>query len=82
VPSARVLAQMKRHGDSFREFALERSRMHRQAILAMDFAQAEATRFARLAAESIAEQQRIEAGDTLPFEDYRKQYLAVERLGL
>jgi glutamate--cysteine ligase len=81
-PSARVLAQMKRHADSFREFALERSRIHRQSILAMDFAQAEATRFVRLAAESIAEQQSIEAGDTLPFEEYRKQYLAVERLGL
>ena len=82
VPSARVLAQMKRHGDSFRQFALERSRMHRQALLAMDFPQAEATRFVRLAAESIAEQQSIEAGDTLPFEEYRKRYLAVERLGL
>ena len=42
----------------------------------------EQERFARLAAESLDEQKQIEAGDTLPFEEYRKKYLAVERLGI
>jgi glutamate--cysteine ligase len=30
---------------------------------------------------SIEEQRRIEAADTLPFEIYRQQYTAPERLG-
>ena len=30
---------------------------------------------------SLAEQARIEAADTLPFEVYRQHYLAPERLG-
>jgi glutamate--cysteine ligase len=38
-------------------------------------------RFAQLAAASTAEQKAIEAADTLPFEEYRRSYLAVERLG-
>ena len=36
----------------------------------------------REARESIAAQERIEAGDTMPFEAYRQQYLAPERLGV
>jgi glutamate--cysteine ligase len=50
--------------------------------MAMPFPAAEEERFAQLAAVSIAEQKAIEAADTLPFEEYRKKYLAVERLGV
>jgi glutamate--cysteine ligase len=35
-----------------------------------------------MAQESIEEQKRIEAADTLPFELYRQQYLSAERLGV
>ena len=31
---------------------------------------------------SLAEQKRIEAADTLPFEQYREQYVSPARLGL
>jgi glutamate--cysteine ligase len=33
-----------------------------------------------MALESLAEQQRIEAADTMPFEQYRQAYLSPERL--
>jgi glutamate--cysteine ligase len=33
-----------------------------------------------MALESLAEQQRIEAADTLPFEQYRQAYLSPDRL--
>jgi glutamate--cysteine ligase len=39
-----------------------------------------AQRFAHLAEESVAEQRRIEAADTVPFETYRQRYLAPEQL--
>ena len=37
---------------------------------------------ADLAHESLARQAHIEASDTMPFEIYRQQYLAPERLRL
>jgi glutamate--cysteine ligase len=83
TPSARVLVEMQRkHGGSYTEFVREISARHRDALKAKDFPAAEQERFARLAAESIEEQKAIEAGDSLPFEEYRKKYLAVERLGI
>jgi glutamate--cysteine ligase len=82
VPSARVLVEMQRsHQGSYTDFACELSRKHRAALMAQEFPREEEERFARLAAESIEKQKQIEAGDTLPFEEYRKKYLAVERLG-
>jgi glutamate--cysteine ligase len=82
VPSARVLVEMQRsHKGSYTDFICELSRKHRATLMAREFPRGEEERFARLAAESSAKQERIEAGDTLPFEEYRKKYLAVERLG-
>jgi glutamate--cysteine ligase len=83
TPSARVLVEMQRkHGGSYTECMRELSARHRDALKAKDFPAAEQERFVRLAAESLEEQKQIEAGDTLPFEEYRKKYLAVERLGI
>ena len=36
--------------------------------------------FRKKAQESIEKQKAVEAADTLPFEEWRKQYLARERL--
>ncbi|MGD9951508.1 MAG: glutamate--cysteine ligase [Burkholderiales bacterium] len=80
-PSARVLAEMRRHGDSYVAFILERSRAHRESLRALEMPAAARDRYARMAEDSRAEQRRVEAADALPFEQYRKQYLAVERLG-
>jgi glutamate--cysteine ligase len=81
--SARVLVEMQRkHGGSYTEFVREVSAKHRATLMAKAFPASEQERFERLAAESIDEQKKIEAGDSLPFEEYRKKYLAVERLGI
>jgi len=37
-------------------------------------------RFARMARETLDEQNRIEAADRVPFETYRQQYLSPELL--
>jgi len=82
VPSARVLLEMQRgHQGSYTDFICELSRRHRALLMARELPREEAERFAQLAAESHEKQQQAEASDTLPFEEYRKQYLAVERLG-
>jgi glutamate--cysteine ligase len=81
TPSARVLQTMERdHGNSYTRFVLAQSLAHRGAILQLPFPADVADRFARMAEESILEQRRIEAADTLPFETYRQLYLAPVRL--
>ena len=68
------------HDNSYTAFALAQSRAHCAALSALPLPAAVAQRFAALAKESIAKQQRMEAADTLPFEDWRKRYLSLEML--
>jgi glutamate--cysteine ligase len=83
LPSARVLAEMKqRFGGSHDAFVRAHSIATRAHMLARELDPAVAARLERAAAESLAEQARIEAADTMPFEVYRQQYLAPERLRL
>jgi len=81
TPSARVLEEMaEEHANSYTAFALAQSLAHRATIAALPLAEADAKRFDAMAADSLAEQRRIEAADTLPFEEWRRRYLAVAKL--
>jgi glutamate--cysteine ligase len=83
LPSARVLAEMKRRfGGSHDAFVRAYSSATRAHMLALPMDAAVAARLERAAAESLEEQRRIESEDTMPFEVYRQQYLAPERLRL
>ena len=83
TPSARVLATMARDFDSsYVGFTRAQSVRTRHALLALPFSAEQEARFAALTQASIDEQKRIEANDSLPFEQYRQQYLSVERLGV
>ena len=82
TPSARVLSDLRTHGNSYRDFARAWSTRHRESLRAMPLPAQAASRFEQLAAESIEEQRAIEAADTLPFEQYRQRYLAPERLSI
>ncbi|OYU29115.1 MAG: glutamate--cysteine ligase [Burkholderiales bacterium PBB2] len=81
TPSARVLATMARSfDDSYIGFIRQQSEATRAQLLDLPYSAELAQRFAAQAAESLAEQTRIEQADTLPFETYRQQYLAPERM--
>jgi len=83
VPSAHVLDAMGKDFDhSYVSFVRAQSEHTRNALLRLPFSAELQARFTRLAQESIEEQKRIEAADTLPFETFREQYLSSERLGL
>ncbi|MEP7294788.1 MAG: glutamate--cysteine ligase [Burkholderiales bacterium] len=83
APSARVLATMTSDFDSaYVAFTRAQSKQTKAALLALPYSDQLHNRFTRLAQESVDEQRRIEAADTVPFELYRQQYLSVERLGL
>ena len=82
TPSARVLREVTlRHDNSYLRFALAQSTQHRDALLASPLPAEMAASYARMAAESLAEQRRIEAADTMPFEAFRQQYLSQNLLG-
>jgi glutamate--cysteine ligase len=83
LPSARVLAEMReQHDGSHDAFVRAHALRTRAHMLALDLPANVAAHMAELAEESLAEQARIEAADTMPFEIYRQQYLAPERLRL
>ncbi len=76
LPSARVLAAMQAgHEGSHTDFVRARSQATRDALLARPWPEASAARYATLAQASLAEQRRIEAADSLPFETWRQAYL-------
>jgi len=83
TPSARVLAAMRTDfQDSYLRFIRARSQHTRRHFLEQSWSAAQQRRFEALAAESVAAQRDIEAGDTMPFEQYRQAYLSPQRLGL
>ena len=83
LPSARMLDEMQRHHDnSCLRFAIARSAAHRDELLRQPLAPEVEARFMRLARDSVAEQVQIEAQDSIPFEEFRQNYLDPARLGL
>jgi glutamate--cysteine ligase len=81
TPSARVLQEMaQNYTNSFPRFALARSLQYRKELLNPSLPPVVQSRFESMAAESLQEQRRIEAADTMPFEVYRQLYLSSDRL--
>ena len=81
LPSARVLSSLQRfEGHDFMAFGQWRSDQVRDALLALPLPSEAAARWAAVAEVSWADQRRIEAAETLPFEAFRQQYVAPERL--
>jgi len=74
LPSARALAGAREHG-SFTRFTSACSERARQQVLALPLDAAVQQRLLQQAADSVAEQCRIEAADQEPFETFRQRYL-------
>lgn len=81
LPSARVLRAMAdQHENSFVRFVRARSVQTRDALLAMPLTPEQADRQRRMVEDSVRAQREIEASDTMPFEEFRKQYVSAGRL--
>lgn len=74
TPSARVLAEMRAHHESFFEFSRRLSQRHRDFFVARELPENTAREFVRLAQQSLSEQAAIEAAETLSFDDYLQKY--------
>ncbi len=78
TPSAQVLAAMREHGEEFVEFARRISYEHAATLREQPLDRAAEARLTQAATESLAEQTRLEASDSLNFRDYVAQYFARE----
>ncbi|MBA2674723.1 glutamate--cysteine ligase [Ramlibacter sp.] len=83
LPSARVLEAMARdHDNSFIDFVRAQSEHTKAKLLKLPLPGTLQSRMEALARQSVAEQAAVEAADTMPFEEFRLQYTAPERLQL
>ena len=81
APSARVLAEMQAdHGGSHCRFVQQRSQRARQAVGALPYPDTLEAWARHVARTSLEAQHQLEASDTLPFEEFRRRYLAPEQL--
>jgi glutamate--cysteine ligase len=83
LPSARVLSAMARdHSNSFSSFSLVQSEQAKAKLLKLPYAGALHARMEAVVRQSVEDQKAVEAADTMPFEQYRQQYISGDRLGL
>ena len=83
TPSARVLAVTAHDfSDSFVAFTRAQSEQTRNALLELPLSAERKATFVAMSKASVEAQKHIEANDSLPFEIYRQQYIAAERLGV
>ncbi len=81
TPSARVLERMAaQHGNHFTSFSARQSAQAYDALLALPWSAQQQAHYDALARQSLAEQKAIEAADTLPFEEWREQYMSAQGL--
>jgi glutamate--cysteine ligase len=83
LPSARVLSAMARdHDNSFAAFTLVQSGLTKSKLLKLPYPGSLHARMEAAVRQSLEDHAAVEAADGMPFEQYRQQYIAPERLGL
>jgi glutamate--cysteine ligase len=83
APSARVLHAMARnHGNAYVRFVLALSLLHQGSLKNRPMPPEALSSLQRMARESLAEQKKIEDGDSVDFETYRSRYLSPDLLKL
>lgn len=76
TPSAQVLAQLQENGESFAQFALRHSRAHAETLRSQALSAAEQAAFAASVAESLQQQQALEAEPQGDFDAFVAAYQA------
>lgn len=74
TPSARVLAEMRCHGEDWSRFVARHSNAHASHFKRLPIDAARLSEFKGLAERSISEQRELEARPQLPFEEYLARY--------
>jgi glutamate--cysteine ligase len=71
---------MQDFDNSFVQFVRDQSVKTQALLLELPWSAEQQARLLQLSAQSVADQKKIEAGDSMPFEIYRQQYLSAARL--
>jgi glutamate--cysteine ligase len=74
TPSARMLAEMREHGEGFFHHAQGMSMHHNQYYKNHPLSEEKVRFFENMAKESLAKQKKIEAEDTISFDEYLENY--------
>ena len=83
LPSTRVLSAMARdHQNGFASFSLSQSEQAKARLLKLPYGGSMHARMEAIVRQSVQDQAAVEAADSLPFEQYRQQYVSAARLGL
>jgi glutamate--cysteine ligase len=76
TPSARILADMRAHGEGYFDFANRLSRQHRDYFLALPRDPERFYAIETAVAKSIRDQERLEASDAQSFDEFLRDYFA------
>jgi glutamate--cysteine ligase len=74
TPSARVLAEMRAHGESFHAFARRQAEGHRRHLRKLQIPDARLAQLDQEVADSLARQEAVEAGDVVDFPTFLERY--------
>jgi len=74
TPSARVLDELQRNGESFSQFALRQTRQHADDFRSRALSDADMAWFDEAARSSLAQQAQVEAADTQDFDSFVEDY--------
>jgi len=75
LPSAKIIAELQDRGESYREFMIRNSKQAKEYFRMMDFPNTKQHYYAELAKQTILEQTRLEQSESMPFDDYLKNFL-------
>jgi glutamate--cysteine ligase len=81
TPSARVLADMKKHNKTFYRFAADLATDHQKYFSEYALNETQEKYYAKLAEQSIEKQQMIESGDSISFDCYLADYYSQYQCG-
>jgi glutamate--cysteine ligase len=76
TPSARVLADMRAHGEGYFHFAKRMSEKHREYFRKLERNEKTLSMLEASVEKSIGDQRRIEASDTLSFDEFLEDYFS------
>ena len=78
TPSARMLADMKQHGEGFLHHAQRMSMHHNQYYKNHPLTETKVQFFENMARDSLAKQQQMEKNDSISFDEYLENYFSNE----
>ncbi|MEM7210142.1 MAG: glutamate--cysteine ligase [Pseudomonadota bacterium] len=76
TPSARILNEMMQNKEEFFEFSLRYSEQHRSYFKSRPLDHETESRFEEMAIDSLDKQRKIEAADTLSFDEFLHEYFS------